>query len=102
MTRILSIRLSVEHDTVGALNLYSRRADAFGATSRREAHLERKAASRDLIGRAKGIVMSPRHVTDDEAFALLREASSRLNIKMTNVAQQVNDTGELPHGGPST
>ena len=46
--------------------------------------------------------MSPRHVTDDEAFALLREASSRLNIKMTNVAQQVNDTGELAHGGPST
>ena len=55
VTSILSIRLFVEHDTMGALNLYSRRADAFGATSRREAHLERKAASRDVIGRAKGI-----------------------------------------------
>jgi GAF domain-containing protein len=117
VTSILSIRLFVEHDTLGALNLYSTQPDAFDAsdvalaavfathaavamsTARREANLERKAASRDLIGRAKGIVMASRHVSDDEAFALLRDASQRLNVKLTSVAQQVSDTGEVPNGG---
>ena len=117
VTSILSIRLFVEQDTMGALNLYSTEADAFDetdvalaavfathaavamSTARREANLERKAASRDLIGRAKGIVMALRHVSDDEAFALLREASQRLNVKLSAVAQQVSDTGELPRGG---
>jgi GAF domain-containing protein len=120
VTSILSIRLFVERDTMGALNLYSRRADAFDATdvalaavfathaavamstARREANLERKAASRDLIGRAKGIVMALRHISDDEAFALLRDASQRLNVKLTAVAQQVSDSGEVPNGGPSS
>ena len=40
--------------------------------------------------------MALRHVSDDEAFALLREASQRLNVKLTAVAQQVSDTGEVP------
>jgi GAF domain-containing protein len=114
---ILSIRLFVERDTMGALNLYSTEADAFDerdvalaavfathaavamSTARREANLERKAASRDLIGRAKGIVMALRHVGDEDAFALLREASQRLNVKLSAVAQQVSDTGQLPRGG---
>jgi GAF domain-containing protein len=119
VTSILSIRLFVEHDTMGALNLYSTQVDAFDATdvalaavfathaavamsaARREAHLERKAASHDLIGRAKGIVMALRHISDDDAFALLRDASQRLNVKLTAVAQRVNDTGEVPNGDRS-
>lgn len=117
---ILSIRLFAEHNTMGALNLYSTATDAFDETdvamaavfathaavamtaARREANLERKVETRDLIGRAKGILMSLRHVTDDQAFELLRAASQRLNIKLTAVAQQVSDTGELPSDGPST
>ena len=100
------------HD--GALNLYSTRPDAFDDTdvafaavfathaavamdsARREANLERKADTRDLIGRAKGIVMSLEHVTDDKAFHMLRDASQRLNVKLTTIAQQVNETGQLP------
>ena len=116
VTSILSIRLYVEDDTMGALNLYATQPDVFNttdvalaavfathaavamSTARREANLERKAASRDLIGRAKGIVMASRNVTDDEAFALLRDASQRLNLKLSAVAQQINDTGEVPSG----
>jgi GAF domain-containing protein len=117
---ILSLRLFVEHDTMGALNLYSTQSDAFDrtdvamaavfathaavamSTARREANLERKAATRDLIGRAKGIVMALRHVSDDEAFALLRDASQRLNVKLTAVAQQVSSSGELPESDRPT
>ena len=111
---ILSLRLFVERDTLGALNLYSTQRDAFDATdealaavfathaavamssAKREANLERKAQTRDVIGRAKGILMAMRHVTDEQAFALLREASQRLNVKLTTVAEEVSDTGELP------
>jgi GAF domain-containing protein len=114
VTSILAVRLFAEQQTMGALNLYSTRSDAFDDTdvafaavfathaavamdsARREANLERKADTRDLIGRAKGIVMSLEHVTDDKAFHMLRDASQRLNVKLTTIAQEVNDTGQLP------
>jgi GAF domain-containing protein len=113
---ILSLRLFAEADTMGALNLYSTKRDAFDETdevlasvfathaavamssAKREANLERKAETRDVIGRAKGILMAIRHVTNEEAFALLREASQRLNVKLAAVADEVSDTGELPNG----
>jgi GAF domain-containing protein len=111
---ILSVRLFADERTYGALNMYSSRPGAFDDTdlalavvfathasvamdsARREADLERMVATRDLIGRAKGILMSLEHITDDEAFDLLRRASQRLNIKLTVVAEQVNYTGESP------
>jgi transcriptional regulator with GAF, ATPase, and Fis domain len=105
VTSILSVRLFADQDTMGALNLYSTHADAFNdidvafaamGSAKREAQLERKADSRDLIGRAKGILMSLEHVTDERAFELLREASQHLNVKLSDIAQQVNDTGQLP------
>lgn len=114
ITSILSLRLFSEADTMGALNLYSTRPDAFddsavalGAifathaavamrSAKREANLERKAQTRDLIGRAKGIVMSLEHVSEDKAFELLVEASQRLNVKLVDVAEEVNEIGQLP------
>jgi len=109
---ILAIRLFVEEDTLGALNLYSTVPDAFDDTdvalgsvfaahaavaisaATREQNLERKAATRDLIGRAKGILMAREHVTDDKAFDMLRRASQRLNIKLTAVAEQIASSDE--------
>ncbi|MCU1497927.1 MAG: response regulator with putative antiterminator output domain [Acidimicrobiales bacterium] len=107
VTSILSIRLFVERSTLGALNLYSTAADAFDDTdiavgsvfaahaavalssAQREADLERKAASRNLIGEAKGILMARSNIDEDQAFHLLRRASQRLNIKLTAVADQL-------------
>jgi transcriptional regulator with GAF, ATPase, and Fis domain len=115
---ILSMRLFVEEDTLGALNLYSTELDAFDevdvalasvfaahaavavSAAARAQNLERKAATRDLIGRAKGILMAREHVTDEKAFEMLRRASQRLNVKLTTVAQQVatsdGSTDEMP------
>ncbi len=64
--------------------------------SRREEDLERKAASRDLIGRAKGILMARENVSDEQAFDMLRRASQRLNVKLTTLAEQVNFSGQTP------
>jgi GAF domain-containing protein len=111
---VLSLRLFVDEHTMGALNLYSTQTDAFDQTAiaigtifaahaaialssaRQVQNLQRQTASRDIIGRAKGMLMAQRHVTDDEAFALLRHASQHLNTKLFDIAEEMNRTGELP------
>ena len=111
---ILAIRLFVEEDTMGALNLYSTAPDAFDdsdvalatvfavhasvamVAARREEGLEQKAESRDVIGRAKGILMARSGASDDEAFAMLRGASQRMNVKLRDIAQQVVEQKPAP------
>ena len=114
---VLSLRLFVERDTMGALNLYATEGDAFDegdvavgsvfavhaavamASARREEGLERKAEGREAIGRAKGIIMARSGVSDERAFEMLKAASQRLNLKLRDVARQVNEgtaAGEQP------
>ncbi len=66
------------------------------ASSRREDNLEQKAASRDVIGQAKGILMARSGVTDDEAFVMLKSASQRLNVKLREVAQKLTEQQRAP------
>ena len=114
VSSMMSVRLFVQGDTLGAMNVYSTKRDAFDEVgmamatvfathaavalthANREEQLERKAASRELIGRAKGILMAQNRLTEDEAFGLLRKASQRLNIKVSEVADRVAHTGDLP------
>jgi GAF domain-containing protein len=104
---ILSLRLFAEEDTMGALNLYSTHTDAFDdqdvavgsvfaahaavalANAHRKANLESKALTRDIIGMAKGIIMARQHVSEDEAFDVLRRASQRMNVKLRELAVRV-------------
>ena len=51
--------------------------------------------NRDLIGQAKGILMERHRITADAAFALLAEASEHKNVKLTEVAACLVETGEL-------
>ena len=106
---VLSLRLFANEETLGALNLYSRRPDAFDdrdvavgsvfaahaavalTSAERDEALEKKAASRDVIGMAKGIVMAQQRVSDEQAFEILRRASQRMNVKLRHLAQQVVD-----------
>ena len=108
---MLSFRLFVEEDTMGALNLYSRTegavdADDWAVGSVFAAHaavalsaaikqqqLEEAVESRDIIGQAKGILMAREHVTADEAFHMLRRGSQRLNVKLRELAGRIA-TGE--------
>lgn len=107
VTSILSLRLFAREDTLGSLNLYSKEPDAFddediavgsvfaahaavalaGAT--REAQLEAKADTRDVIGMAKGMIMARQQVSDDEAFDILRRASQRANVKLREMAERI-------------
>ena len=110
---ILSIQLSLEEDTRAALNLYSAGPHVFDVESRQTAglfgvqaavllygnaqaqHLKRAVDSRDLIGRAKGVLME-RFTTDaDGAFQMLVRSSQDTNMRLVEVARwltgQVNE-----------
>jgi GAF domain-containing protein len=114
---MLSMRLFVEEDTIGALNMYSRQADAFdeharavGAvlaahaavaitTSRvreRAENLEKALESNREIGIAVGILMARGPQSREQAFDALRRASQHLHVKLRDVAGTVAETGELP------
>ncbi|MGW4488370.1 GAF and ANTAR domain-containing protein [Amycolatopsis sp. NPDC004368] len=101
---MLSYRLFVTDDTLGALNLYADRVDAFSdqteqdghmfAThaaialvgARTEAQLHAAIESRDMIGMAKGILMQRHDIDAVQAFRLLVESSQTTNLKLNEVA----------------
>jgi GAF domain-containing protein len=101
----LSFRLYTEGARAGSLNLFSRRANAFGEEdrvlgalfanqaglalrgARRVAQLDRAVASRDVIGTAKGILIERFGISDDEAFQRLVRSSQDTNMKLVDVAR---------------
>jgi hypothetical protein len=103
-----------DRDRLGALNLYSRHANAFDesgvvlgevfaaqCSAALAAAIAKEGAataleSRDRIGQAKGILMERRRIGAAEAFDELRRASQELNIKLRDVADHVARTGSLP------
>ncbi len=114
---MLSFRLFVEGDTIGALNLYARRPAAFDEQARtvgtvlaahaavaltaarqqeRADQLQDALGSSREIGMAMGVLMGRGGLTEDEAFAQLRRASQYLNVKLREVAAQVVETGRVP------
>lgn len=115
---ILSVRLYIEQNTLGSLNLYSTKRNAFSDSdiavasvfathaavamlnAARIEQLAERGDSRDLIGRAKGILMATHRVDDAQAFKMLVDASQQLNIKLAAVAEDVNYTGELRRSPP--
>ncbi|MDI3213204.1 GAF and ANTAR domain-containing protein [Arthrobacter sp. AL12] len=110
---MLSFQLFVDGAHLGALNLFGSEAGAFDAESERigalvAAHaavavagskqvsqLTQALDTRDLIGQAKGILMERFKITAQEAFLLLSRASSELNIKLHDVAEQLTLSGEM-------
>src|SRR3954464_15092967 len=54
-------------------------------------HLQRAVDSRDLIGRAKGILAERLKVDDGAAFQMLVKSSQDTNLKLTAVAQWLTD-----------
>ena len=51
--------------------------------------LEAALVTRDLIGQAKGILMARRNVDDEQAFALLQQASQHTNRRLRDVAEAI-------------
>ena len=110
----LSLPLSVDGTTYGALNLYSRRSAAFDdeqtstaalfaahaavvlanatlywAARVRSEQLEAALTTRAEIEQAKGIIMSTMRCSADEAFEVMVKQSQRENRKLREVAAEI-------------
>ena len=110
---MLSFQLFVDGDHLGALNLFGKDVGVFDAESERvgtlvAAHaavalagsqqisqLAQALDTRDLIGQAKGILMERFKITAQQAFLLLSRASSEMNIKLHDLAEQLTVSGEM-------
>ncbi|MGW1208032.1 GAF and ANTAR domain-containing protein [Streptomyces sp. NPDC002499] len=110
---MMGFLLFTEDENLGALNLYSRTPGAFTQDSetagwllashaavaysnaRTQAQMEQAVATRHLIGEAMGILMGRHHITDDQAFDLLRRSSQENNIKLREVARRICEDGNL-------
>jgi GAF domain-containing protein len=105
----LSIQLYTNESELGALNLYSERADSFTAhieelaltigahaaiglsIARRGEQFRSALASRDIIGQAKGIIMERCNLTAVAAFNLLVKLSQDENIPIAQIARLLVD-----------
>jgi GAF domain-containing protein len=108
----LSVPLPYQGTTIGALNMYSTKPEAFATPQALEAgletaevvavavanaeahwqlseqarHLRLAMESRAVIEQAKGVLMAQRQLTAEQAFEVLREASQRYNRKLRDIA----------------
>jgi GAF domain-containing protein len=123
----LSLPMTVDGETVGALNLYATQPAAFTDTARRHAEaftdqatgaltvilrqadqallqqqLTDAMASRSVIDQALGVLMGQQRCTATEAFGLLRKASQHRNRKLRDVAAEIitQVSGESPQPAP--
>jgi GAF domain-containing protein len=112
----LSLPMTVDRKTVGAMNLYSRRERSFSEHDHEfgllfasqaaivlantqaywDAHhlslrLSEAMSSRSVIEQAKGMLMAAQGCDEDAAFELLVQASQRENVRLRDVAQRIVD-----------
>jgi ANTAR domain/GAF domain len=110
---MLSFQLYVVGDNLGALNLYSRQANAFGdeseqigllfashaavafADAQEMEHLAEAVGTRDLIGQAKGILMERYSIDADQAFRLLTRISQHNNRKIRSIAEELSSSRQI-------
>ncbi|SPF06775.1 ANTAR domain protein [Streptomyces sp. MA5143a] len=110
---MMGFLLFTDDEELGALNLYSRRPGAFTEASelagwllashaaiafssaRTHAQMEQAVATRHVIGEAMGILMGSRHLTEEEAFDVLRRYSQESNVKLREIARRVCEQGNL-------
>lgn len=116
---LLAFTLRVDHDTLGALNLYASEAHAFSeedrdfgaiyaahvavslANAQTQAGRVRSGAtsggadiSQEIVARAVGILMERDLRSADEALEILQERAEELNVRLGTTAQEVIDVSD--------
>src|SRR3954451_15290349 len=69
-------------------------AGLLAAATAHTEHLQRALGSSRQIGMALGILMERHRLTQEQAFERLRELSTRSNVKLRDVAEQIIYTGD--------
>jgi transcriptional regulator with GAF, ATPase, and Fis domain len=114
ISSVLSCQLSSPRSLLGALNLYSRKPDAFDdeavelaqiyashasivlAGRSLETNLKAAVDSRGVIGQAMGILIERYKVNPGQAFDLLVKGSQNKHLKLRDLAAFVVETGLDP------
>lgn len=100
---LVSFRLFVKENTLGALNLYSATLRAFDDVDRATGVIFASHAAVALLGaqrkarldaaivvaKATGMLMERRGITSQQAFEVLRRAAHRMEVKLQEVAERV-------------
>jgi len=110
---VLCLQLFLQDDSLGALNLYSTRRNAFDendvdegtalaahiaiavSSAETQQHLTRALDARTVIGQGVGIVMERYGIDAASAFRVLVRTSSHANVKLRLIAQELVETGNL-------
>ncbi len=110
---MMGFLLFTDDEDLGALNLYSRKAGVFTeaselagwllashaavafASARTHAQMEQAVATRHVIGEAMGILIGSHHLSEDQAFDVLRRYSQENNVKLREVARLICEQGGL-------
>ncbi|MEV4784894.1 GAF and ANTAR domain-containing protein [Streptomyces tuirus] len=110
---MMGFLLYTDDEDFGALNLYSHSAGSFTddsetagwllashaavafSSARSHAQMEQAMSTRHVIGEAMGILMGSHHLTEQQAFDVLRRYSQEKNIKLREVARRVCEEGRL-------
>jgi response regulator NasT len=71
------------------LDMAVSRFNAFSRLQRELAEAKSALEERKVVERAKGILMKMRNLSEEEAFALLRQTAMNENKKMSEIAQSV-------------
>lgn len=105
----MGLRLYIEQETLGGLNLYSTQSDTIDpdvqhiaelfathaalalGKARRIEDLNTALHTRKVIGQALGIVMERYQLDEDRAFQFMARVSSHTNIKLREIAQELVD-----------
>jgi len=77
------------------LDMTISRFNAFSRLQRELDQARSALADRKVVDRAKGILMRQRKLTEDEAYALLRNSAMRSSRKIAEIAQSVVTAAEL-------
>jgi GAF domain-containing protein len=120
----LSMPLPYQGSSIGALNIYSTRPQAFSSAESEEAatvvaeavavavvnadahdrlaeharNMRLAMESRAVIEQAKGVLMAQRNVDAEQAFDILRDASQRYNRKLRDIAAGIVAATTEGHG----
>lgn len=114
MRSVLALPLTLQSEAAAAMNLYTSTPEAFGpaeieaarryaelaskvgvialrlaAYSENVEHLQAAMESRTAIDIAIGVVMGQNRCSQEEAFAILRKASSHRNVKLRVLAEEL-------------
>ncbi len=105
----MGVRLFVEDETIGGLNLYSTQVDQIDPSvqhvaelfathaalalgkARHDEDMNTALSTRKMIGQALGILMERYELDEDRAFQFLVRVSTHSNIKLRDIAQELVD-----------